>query len=153
MIDAPRQTMGWRLTPVTGAEFIACDGCASAYWRFSNGTATSTEPVESDEEPEVLDAQALTAADLEPGTRCDVCASGHEVTVWTGGQWLSSVDLVMLFDVESGDTLRKARPEEIIASAAAPQGIISIDADGDLVSEGEWGAQQLGSRRVRVAAP
>ena len=151
--DTQTQTVGWRLTPATGSAFIACDGCASVYWRFDGSIARSTEPVGRDEEPEELDAQALTAADLEPGTTCDVCDGGHEVTAWTGEQWLSSVDGPTVRDAESGEALRKARPEEIIASAAAPEGVISIDADGDLVDEGSWDAQQPGCRRVRVAAP
>ncbi len=152
MGDTQAQAVGWLLTPANGNAFITCDGCASAYWRIANGIAHSTEPVGRDEEPEELDAQELNAADLEPGTTCDVCDGGHETTAWTGKQWLSSVDMTVLLDVESGDTLRRARPEEIIGSAAAPQGIILIDADGDLVSEGEWGARQPGCRRVHVVA-
>jgi hypothetical protein len=57
-----------------------------------------------------------------------------------------------LMDADTGDKIGAATPAQIEASlAAGDTGIILIDADGDVVDDGTWAAQQPGVRRVWVA--
>jgi hypothetical protein len=54
-----------------------------------------------------------------------------------------------LYDYATGDDLGPATTEQIEASlAAGDDGAILIDADGDFVKPGSWGAQQPGTRPV-----
>ncbi len=103
----------------------ACDACYQAY---------------NDEETGL----PVAAEDLEPGTECTVCEGAGNTTVWTGEEWLSSLDRPMLREADTGDVIGRATAEQIIASAAAgPQGFFLIDED-------EEPSEQFGTRRVYV---
>lgn len=56
-----------------------------------------------------------------------------------------------LYDADTAERIGQATSEQTEASlAAGPEGIITIDADGDVVEPGSWAAQQDGARRVYV---
>jgi hypothetical protein len=53
---------------------------------------------------------------------------------------------------DTDEVIGEATPAQIEASlAAGDTGIILIDADGDVIDDGTWAAQQPGVRRVWVA--
>lgn len=57
-----------------------------------------------------------------------------------------------LFDYATGDKIGPATPEQIAASLdAGDTGAILIDADGTVIADGSWEAQQPGVRTVYVA--
>lgn len=56
-----------------------------------------------------------------------------------------------LHDSDTGEMLGPATNAQVDASLAELDGHILIDADGDVVLEGTWPAQQPGVRRVYVA--
>lgn len=57
-----------------------------------------------------------------------------------------------LFDADTAERIGDATDAQVAASLAAkPDGGILIDADGDVVIDGTWPAQQPGVRRVYVA--
>lgn len=57
-----------------------------------------------------------------------------------------------LYVADTGQWLGEATDAQVAASVAAkPDGIILIDADGDVVIDGTWAAQQPGVRKVHVA--
>lgn len=56
-----------------------------------------------------------------------------------------------LYDADTAEPIGPATGAQASASLAAePTGIILIDADGDPVAEGSWGARQPGTRAVYV---
>ena len=57
-----------------------------------------------------------------------------------------------LYDAETAERIGNATDAQVAASVAAkPDGIILIDADGDVVINGTWAAQQPGVRKAYVA--
>lgn len=57
-----------------------------------------------------------------------------------------------LHDYLTGERLGTATPAQVEASLAADdEGVIMIDADGNVITPGTWAAQQPGTRSVYVA--
>lgn len=56
-----------------------------------------------------------------------------------------------LLDYNTGDKISPATPEQIEASlAAGDTGAILVDADGNVVADGSWEAQQSGVRTAYI---
>jgi len=55
-----------------------------------------------------------------------------------------------LIDADTNEVIGEATAEQIAASSETVEGIILVDADGDVVTAGEFGA--AGARRVYVDA-
>lgn len=55
-----------------------------------------------------------------------------------------------LIDGETNETIGRATAEQIEASFATDAGWILVNADGDLVADGSWDAQQPGIRKAYV---
>lgn len=62
------------------------------------------------------------------------------------------VSNLSLYDGDTAELLGPATDAQVAASVAAkPDGIILIDADGDVVEPGSWAAERIGVRKVYVA--
>ena len=72
------------------------------------------------------------------GTECDACRNEGTITVFAGIGWLSQVGS-QLIDKETGMPIENIQLTSAIlrASATAPDGVILVNSNGDVVSEND----------------
>lgn len=95
---------------------------------------------------------AILRDEVQPDPECDGDDLARLVSgvITSDGPWW--VTEARLCDASTAEVIGVATQEQVDASLAAGEtGIILIDADGDVVEQGSWGARQPGVRSVYVS--
>lgn len=72
-----------------------------------------------------------------------------EIATTTEEHTMTTTTTHDLYDYDTSERIGTATPEQIAAcDAAGEAGAILIDADGDVIAQGSWDAQQPGVRTV-----